>query len=852
MLTRLSIDSTYEWRVRNVCTDNSRSDFTATRSFSLICSKPVPYNETYGSDGSITLTWVAVNGTENFRVTVRKLTGTIAFTSPVISGTLCKVTGLTPGEQYQWQVEAVCSDKVSSGFENARSFIAQGACQFPYITSQRLSLTSASLSWNNTNGTSYTVRWRPIGDSAWTVTYPIVTTSYNLTGLVSGKGYEWQVKSMCNDTLSSIFSPVNSFTTACQKVTSAGAFLINPSFAYLSWSPIGNNTTYECRWRETGNQEWNIQPDLKDNSLKITGLKTGKQYEWQVRALCERFVFGDYSDIQLFTATCNPPPNTFVLWVKPDAAQFVWSISGEANTYNLRWRQIGSSQWNTMYNLSGQRYQLTGLTNKTRYQWQVQSICEDGSLSDFSDISVFQTDCTTPLYPSVDALSPTAAHLTWSGINGITYRVEWRKAGETVWNSLTTTSNNITLKNLQPDFAYQYRLRSICASEISSGFSTIQQFTTGCYFNVYAYAANITSDAARIRWSAPIEDQRYQVRWRVEGTQEWNISGILSNNYLDLLNLTNSTTYEWQMRAICSDQSVTDYGLPNVFTTQCSIPCCTKSFNSTRSSVLTWQNFGPAAHYRVRWRQAGSPVWTIADNLHDSQFQLNNPVSGQAYEWQVQTLCSNSNESAFSPVTSFTFTPVECDPLEPNDTPATATPVTSTTFSSASVCLDTPIDKDWYKWSYQGQDFYILVMPWDSSANSGNNTGNYRLFLKTSNDTLTIETQSVNNSQTDTYLLLYNAERTRLLAENDDTNWPFSQVNYKLPAQCPHVYTLKSGTWTDPGIWSCNKVPGIQDDVQILHRIVIPENYTAPAAKVTYGNGGILFFSEGAKLNLAK
>ena len=851
-LSRLSIDSTYEWQVQNVCADESRSLFTVPRSFSLTCSKPTAYYEETTSDGGITLYWIAKNGTSRFRVFVRKLNDTIAFTSQVLSGTLCHVTGLTPGEQYKWQVEAVCSDKISSGFENVRTFIAQGACQFPTSTSQKLALTSAVLSWNNTNGNAYVVRWRAVGDPVWTVTHPVITTSCSLTGLVPGKAYEWQVKSICKDTVSSLFSPMSSFTTQCQKVTSTGSFWITPSSAYLSWSPIDNRTIFEYRWRETGTSEWNSQSDVKENVVKINGLKTGKQYEWQVRALCNGSVFGEYSDALVFTAACKPPPNTSVLWVKPDETLLGWSLSGEANTYNLRWRQVGSTQWSTVFNLSGQRYQLTGLTNKTRYQWQIQSICEDGSLSEFSDLHPFQTDCAPLPYTSIEATSPTSAHLVWSGISGLTYKVDWRKAGETTWNSLTTLSNNITLSNLQPETTYQYRLQSICTSEISSAYTTIQQFTTGCYFDTFAYTDNITSNAARVRWSAPLQGQRFQVRWRVQGTQDWIISEVLRTNSLSLPNLANSTTYEWQLRAICQDQSSTEYGQANEFTTQCSIPCCTKSFNSTRSSVLTWQSFGPAAHYRLRWRMTGSQTWTIADNLPNSQLQLYDLAAGQAYEWQVQTLCSDDNESAFSPVTSFTFIAIDCDPLEPNNTPATATPVASTTFSSASVCLDTPIDKDWFKWSFRGQDYYILVMPWDSSANTGNNTGSYRLYLNVNNDTLTVETQSVNGSQTDTYLLLYNADRSILLAENDDTNWPFSQIKYKLPTDCLLFYTLKSGNWTDPGIWSCNRVPGEHDSVQLLHRITIPANHTAPAAKITIGNGGVLLLSDGAKLRTYK
>ncbi|OIN61008.1 fibronectin type III domain-containing protein [Arsenicibacter rosenii] len=641
-------------------------------------------------------------------------------------------------------------------------------------------------------------------------------------------------------------------TAQCPKVASLFTLWRTPATAFLVWGSSGKDAAYECRWRETGTQEWNVRSDIKVANLIINNLKGGKQYEWQVRALCSGSVFGAYSDVMVFTAMCTPPQLPSLSWVKPDEAQLNWNISGEANTYNLRWRPSSVSLWNTITNITTNTYRLTGLTNKTLYQWQVQSVCEDGSLSDFSAVGSFYTACTPPLYSLIEAASPTSAYLAWPGLSGLTYKIDWRKAGETTWNSLTTLSNNSTLSNLQPETTYQYRLQSICTSEISSGFTAIQQFTTGCYFDTFAYTDNITSNAARIRWSAPLQGQRFQVRWRVQGTQDWIISEILRTNSFYLTNLANATTYEWQLRAICTDQSSTEYGRVNEFTTQCSIPCCTKNYNLNHASILRWESFELGANFRVRWREAGSLTWNLTDLQPGWYIQLNNLIDGHYYEWQVQTICRDGNESAFSPVTSFTFNSVDCDPQEPNNTPETATPVTSLTFTSPDVCLDNPLDQDWYKYSYLGQDYYILVSTWSNSANPANNTSKYRLYLNIAHDTLTIETQSVNSSQTDTYLFLYNADRRILLAENDDTNGPFSRIIYTLPEDCMRFYTIKSGSWNDPACWSCNQIPGQQHDVQILHRITVPANYTAQAAKVTYGNGGVLLFGAGAKLRVYK
>ncbi len=62
------------------------------------------------------------------------------------------------------------------------------------------------------------------------------------------------------------------------------------------------------------------------------------------------------------------------------------------------------------------------------------------------------------------------------------------------------------------------------------------------------------------------------------------------------------------------------------------------------------------------------------------------------------------------------------------------------------------------------------------------------------------------------------------------------------------MYTLKTGNWTDPDVWSCNRVPTASDVVLLKHPVYIPANQTVhaqrviydPGIRIQYGNSGRL------------
>lgn len=66
------------------------------------------------------------------------------------------------------------------------------------------------------------------------------------------------------------------------------------------------------------------------------------------------------------------------------------------------------------------------------------------------------------------------------------------------------------------------------------------------------------------------------------------------------------------------------------------------------------------------------------------------------------------------------------------------------------------------------------------------------------------------------------------------------------------MYTVKAGSWTDPTVWSGNRIPTSADLLQLKHMVLIPDNNLAYALRVEYDTGGTLQYGTGAQLILGQ
>ncbi|MVM29816.1 hypothetical protein GO755_07220 [Spirosoma sp. HMF4905] len=577
---------------------------------------------------------------------------------------------LTLNTNYEWQV------KTTSGTVYSAPASFTTPCPTPNPYNSSITRTSADLSLGGIYPQTYTLQWRPQGNPNWTTINTGISSFYSLTGLTSSTVYEYEVQATCPGTtpVTTAYSSPLSFTTlSCQTPTAPGAAYVYSTAARLGWN-VPNfepTATYSFRYRPVGQPTWTTIDGLTSTSYSLTGLSTNTAYEWQVQRVCTPTESSTFTAPVSFTTGCRIPTN---LSSSPtaSAATLSWSISNSLEpgaSFEIQYRVIGSSTWatvvSTYYGVStiwggG----VSGLTVGTTYEWRVRTVCNATSQSDYSATATFTTVCNAPLAYnlSVDQLTSTSARLYLSTTSDPDTRfdIRFRPVGSTNWATLsipasTATSKSYSLTGLTNNTQYEWEARSVCSETQSSSFTPGPAFTTQCRIPS-GLNTTIRATSALVSWASVGIDVSYEVRYRTTGSPNWITISNLTTSFVDLTSLPTNTAYEWQVKTHCSDGASSDFSEISTFTTySCEYPTNLFAFGLTPTSVqLNWAYLqaDTQSRYEARYRPVGTSDWITISNLTSidlhGTYVLTGLTTGLQYEWQIKTLCSPTESSAFS------------------------------------------------------------------------------------------------------------------------------------------------------------------------------------------------------------
>lgn len=282
-------------------------------------------------------------------------------------------------------------------------------------------------------------------------------------------------------------------------------------------------------------------------------------------------------------STCDPPGTLSVTNLTSNTATLSWPNLGVAS-YTLRWKPQAGPTWTTIPGLTTTTYALTGLTQTTAYEFQVQSECGT-STSAFSASTVF----TTPA-PCPDALEPNDSFATAAPVTlpaNISALIATASDADHYGFSITATSTvSIFLSGLPAD--YDVRLLGAGGTQLaigqnggtSSEFINYPNATAGAYVvHVYGYnganspvacyglsisaqastcdrpqgqsVTSITYNSATLNWSAVQGASAYDVQWRPTAAPTWTLVTGVTGTSLPLTGLAWSTAHQFQVRAVC-------------------------------------------------------------------------------------------------------------------------------------------------------------------------------------------------------------------------------------------------------------------------------------------------------------
>lgn len=135
----------------------------------------------------------------------------------------------------------------------------------------------------------------------------------------------------------------------------------------------------------------------------------------------------------------------------------------------------------------------------------------------------------------------------------------YRPVGSENWLIISNISTiTVAVTNLPSNTPHEWKVRTLCGNGVVSDFSEVRSFTTlSC---VSPFPSQTASDnSAVLGWNFyyGTQDTRFELRWRATGSPDWiNVGGLTvdangAGSY-SLTGLTPNTSYEWQIRTVCS------------------------------------------------------------------------------------------------------------------------------------------------------------------------------------------------------------------------------------------------------------------------------------------------------------
>lgn len=290
-VTGLSSGITYHYRVRSYNSAGTSLD-SNTISQITIPANPVAGSATQPEQTQFRANWSAVTGATSYRLDVSSdgftsfVTG---FNDKIVTTTTEPVTGLNPGETYQYRVRTANAAGLS-GNSNSVSQITIPASPSP--TSDNPSQTGFSINWPNVTGaTNYTIDVSQDNFTTLLVGYPKSENinSHSVSGLIPGTNYQYRIRASNTAGTSPNSTTINQITIPANPVTLAYSTPTATSFI-ANWEVVNGADGYEI---DVTLADDNFAPNLTSYDAKqvpnfgdyqVNGLTPSTAYRYRVRA----------------------------------------------------------------------------------------------------------------------------------------------------------------------------------------------------------------------------------------------------------------------------------------------------------------------------------------------------------------------------------------------------------------------------------------------------------------------------------------------------------------------------------------------------------------------------------------
>jgi len=232
-------------------------------------------------------------------------------------------------------------------------------------------------------------------------------------------------------------------------------------------------------------------------------------------------------------------------------------------------------------------------------------------LLQFSGLLNAQTICPAPtsLIATNTSATGTVLYLGTTNATAGVYNVRYHSANSTAWITLSNIKIPYQLGNLSCNTGYEWQVQQVCAGPTGTTLTTLSDWSVGATFTTLScpivcpaptglLTTYISTTSAVLSWDPIRGASAYLIRYKQTGKTTTYTTLTSTLNRIRIGGLNTSTSYIWQVQAICSSTSTIGSLTTWSATAQFSTPYVLLFPNPTRS--VTKINYSLAANSKVR------------------------------------------------------------------------------------------------------------------------------------------------------------------------------------------------------------------------------------------------------------
>ncbi|ASW75788.1 T9SS C-terminal target domain-containing protein [Chryseobacterium piperi] len=592
------------------------------------------------------------------------------------------------------------------------------------ITVTGITASTAVISWLNSTGATYALRYKATASGTWIMVNPVPAPgySYTIANLNAATPYEVQVATICSGTQGPWSASVNFTTLAINYCNSGTATVTDGYINNVTVTPTNStlmiNNSGPTTYTDYSNDVTKLITFVRGstgNNISIGRTILSSTYATSV--------WIDYNGDGIFDNTTERVMNLGYSSTTPVTATFTVPATAYTGTNKVKMRVV--VYYNTIDNAC-------------------QNFTSNGEVEDYAVKFIDIQPCTAapPSNITVSNITATTANVSWIASSGATYALRWRQGATGAWTTIDPVlppGNSYTITGLTELTNYQVQVATRCGGALGA-YSPSVPFTTTAitYCNMIGtgtndHIANVTVTSVNpgilpmsntsvqtnyISYTTPATLVNLEVGSAgntISVTKGWtgstnsdaisawidfNRNGVfepseqimaVSANTTNTVNATfsvPSTAYSGPltttMRVVLKRTSapvmcqvavngeVEDYAVkirPCVTTAPTNLAFSTITHTT---AIINWSGAANSLTYILQYRPLGSTAWTsvnVSTLLGNPPIQLTGLTPATTYEVQVAANCGTT-PGTFTPIKTFS---TRCDPTPPIVTIANVT-----------------------------------------------------------------------------------------------------------------------------------------------------------------------------------